>query len=39
VLDLSTTGFAAALMSDVLVLAPGSELESFELILGDRVIW
>ncbi len=38
-LDLSTTGFAAALMSDVLVLAPGSELESFELILGDRVIW
>jgi extracellular factor (EF) 3-hydroxypalmitic acid methyl ester biosynthesis protein len=39
VLDLSTTGVAAELMSERLVLAPGSELESFELILGDRVIW
>ena len=39
VLDLSTTGFAAALMSELLVLAPGSHLESLELMLGARVIW
>jgi hypothetical protein len=38
VLDLSTTGFAAALPSG-LVLTPGSTLESFELMIGDRVVW
>ncbi|HEV3190832.1 MAG TPA: hypothetical protein VGY54_10070, partial [Polyangiaceae bacterium] len=38
VLDLSTVGFAAA-AGDSLALAPGSVLDSFELILGDRVIW
>ncbi len=38
VLDLSTVGFAAA-ARDPLALAPGSVLDSFELTLGDRVIW
>jgi extracellular factor (EF) 3-hydroxypalmitic acid methyl ester biosynthesis protein len=39
VLDLSTTGFAAASLSALLVVAPGSTLESLELLLGDRIIW
>ena len=39
VLDLSTTGLAAASLSELLVLAPGSVLESLELLLGERVIW
>jgi len=38
VLDLSTTGFAAQSLSG-LVWAPGTVLESFELLLGDRAIW
>ncbi len=38
VLDLSATGFAATNPSG-LALEPGSALESFELILGERVIW
>jgi extracellular factor (EF) 3-hydroxypalmitic acid methyl ester biosynthesis protein len=38
VLDLSATGFAVG-MSSQPALAPGSVLESFELVLGDRPIW
>jgi len=38
VLDLSTTGFAAA-EPPGLALAPGSVLDSFELRIGERVIW
>src|SRR5580692_9245241 len=37
VLDLSATGFAVGVSSQA--LAPGSVLESFELVLGDRPIW
>ncbi len=38
VLDLSTVGFAAAAPAH-LALAPGSVLESFQLLIGDRPIW
>jgi extracellular factor (EF) 3-hydroxypalmitic acid methyl ester biosynthesis protein len=38
VIDLSSTGFAAETTGE-LVLPPGAMLESFELLLGDRVIW
>src|SRR5260221_9422847 len=38
VLDLSTAGFSADAPPE-LALAPGVALESFELLLGDRVIW
>jgi hypothetical protein len=38
VLDLSTTGFAAQSLFG-LEWAPGTTLESFELLLGDRVVW
>jgi extracellular factor (EF) 3-hydroxypalmitic acid methyl ester biosynthesis protein len=38
VVDLSTAGAAAATPS-TLALAPGSVLESFELLVGDRTIW
>jgi hypothetical protein len=37
-MDLSTTGFAAHTLSG-LVLAPGTILEAFDLLLGDRPIW
>ena len=36
--DLSTVGFAAAAPTH-LALAPGSVLESFQLLIGDRPIW
>ena len=38
VLDLSTVGFAAEPRPH-LALAPGSVLESFQLLIGDRPIW
>jgi extracellular factor (EF) 3-hydroxypalmitic acid methyl ester biosynthesis protein len=38
VIDLSATGFAAASPSEA-VPTPGSVLESFDLLLGDRMIW
>jgi hypothetical protein len=38
IFDLSTTGFAAGATAQ-LALAPGSVLESFELLLGDRLVW
>jgi extracellular factor (EF) 3-hydroxypalmitic acid methyl ester biosynthesis protein len=38
VLDLATTGFAARAPED-LALAPGSALESFELLVDERPIW
>jgi extracellular factor (EF) 3-hydroxypalmitic acid methyl ester biosynthesis protein len=38
VLDLSAAGFSADAPQE-LALAPGVALESFELLLGDRVIW
>jgi extracellular factor (EF) 3-hydroxypalmitic acid methyl ester biosynthesis protein len=38
VLDLSTSGFAAAASPD-LALAPGSVLEEFQLLLGGHPIW
>jgi SAM-dependent methyltransferase len=38
ILDLSGVGFAAS-SADVLALVAGSVLESFELILGESVIW
>jgi hypothetical protein len=37
-LDLSTTGFAATAPPELL-LPPGSVLESFELLLGERPVW
>jgi extracellular factor (EF) 3-hydroxypalmitic acid methyl ester biosynthesis protein len=38
VLDLSTVGFGAAAPAE-LALAPGSVLESFQLLVGERPIW
>jgi extracellular factor (EF) 3-hydroxypalmitic acid methyl ester biosynthesis protein len=38
VIDLSTTGFAAQSLAG-LAWAPGTTLEAFELLLGDRAIW
>ena len=38
VLDLSTVGFAATAPAQ-LALAPGSVLESFQLLIGERPIW
>ena len=38
VLDLSTTGFAAQSLLG-LEWAPGTTLESFELLLGERIVW
>src|SRR5258708_6997011 len=38
VLDVSATGFAATAPSAP-TLPPGSTLESFELVLGDQLVW